>query len=267
LGSTKLSGVGSTSPRTADRPGVEPVQTARRGGLRGFLEWAAPSLTKGMLPGLIAGVIVGGLGSRLAMRVMAVTSAPAATGLKTDFGATVGEITKPGTIFLLILGAILGVGGGIAYLALRKLLPGRGWTQGLVFGLLLLALVGRLLVDPGNPDFRILSPAGLAVAMFSALPILFGLLFVPLYDRLVPAISSVRRPVLLLPAVLVGLAPLALLGGLGVLVIAGAILVWGFARSVGETTKRALRVSGSVLVVGVALWRGALFVSGIADIL
>jgi hypothetical protein len=247
---------------------TDEVLTVGRGGLKGFVNWSVPALAKGMLPGLIAGVIAGGLGSRLAMRIMAVTSAPAATGLQTDAGATVGEITGPGTVFLLILGGVLGIAGGLAYLALRGLLPGKGWwIQGLAFGVLVLALAGRFLVEPDNPDFLILSPAGLAVAMFAALPIVFGLLFVPLHRWLEPAIGRVRRPLLLLPGVLLGLAPLIFIGGVGVLVVAGVLLLWSLGPLIREQGKRALRTGGSVLVGGLAIWRGALFVIGVADIL
>jgi hypothetical protein len=238
-----------------------------RGGLRDFVAWAARSLAKGMLPGLIAGVVVGGIGSRLIMRVMTLTSVPAVRGAETDFGATVGEITLGGTLFLLILGGILGIAGGIAYLAIRKLLPGPAWVEGLVFGVLLLALVGRFLVVPDNADFLILSPAGLAVALFSALPILYGLLFVPLHRLFEPRIAAVGRPGLLVVPVLIGLAPLMLAGGIGALVIAGAILVGTLAPTIGDSAKRDLRVGGAVLVAGLAIWRGAVFVSGVADIL
>jgi hypothetical protein len=241
--------------------------TRPRGAAMEFLEWSARSLAKGMLPGLIAGVIAGGVGSRLAMRIMTLTSHPAVRGLETDFGATVGKITLGGTLFLLILGGILGMAGGILYLAIRPLLPLNGWLRGLVFGLLLLAMVGRFLVDPGNPDFLILSPAGLAVVMFSALPILYGLLFVPLHQFLKPRIAGVRRPLVVIVPVLVGLVPLILAGGIGALVIAAMLLIWQPSKSIGEREKRALRVGGFAVVLALVVWRGAAFVSGVADIL
>ena len=247
---------------------VDQAQLARsRGGIRAFAEWAALWLAKGMLPGLIVGVLVGGIGSRLIMRIMTLTSVPAVRGVETDFGATVGKITLGGTVFLLILGGVVGIAGGILYLAIRRLLPRGEWLKGLVFGILLLALIGRFLVDPGNTDFLILSPAGLAVALFSALPILFGLAFVPLYRILEPKISAVRRPALLIIPVLIGLVPLGLAGGVGVLVIAVALLVWAVGPSVGDRETRALRVIGGVLLAGLAIWRGAMFIAGVADIL
>jgi hypothetical protein len=219
-----------------------------------------------MLPGLIAGLIVGGVGSRVAMRVMAMTS-PAAGGLETDFGATVGEITLGGTLFLLIAGSILGMVGGIAYLAVGRLLPGAGWVKSLLFGAVLLALTGRFLVVPDNPDFVILSPAGLAVVMFTVLPVLYGLFFVPLAEHLQPVIAGVHRPVLVITLVLVGLVPLIVAGGLGLIVIAGSLLVWVVGDSIGTRERRVLRVAAYVVLGGLILWRGAAFVSGVAEIL
>ena len=219
-----------------------------------------------MLPGLIAGFVAGGVGSRLAMRIMAMTSG-AARGLETDFGATVGEITIGGTLFLLIAGSVLGMVGGIAYVAIRQLLPGSGWVKGLIFGMLLLALAGRFLVSPGNRDFVILSPAGLAVGMFAALPVLYGLLLVPLQERLEPKILGVRRPVLVIVPVSVGLIPLMLAGGLGVLVIAASLLAWWVMRSTGARERRVLRFAGYAALGALIMWRAAAFVSGVAKIL
>jgi hypothetical protein len=247
---------------------TDQTQVARpRGGVMDFVEWAARTLAKGMLPGLVAGVIVGGVGSRVVMRIMALTSASAARGITTDFGATVGEITPGGTLFLLIAGAVLGMAGGIAYLAIRDLLPGKAWIRGLVFGVLVLAVSGRFLVDPGNADFLILSPAGLAVTLFAALPILYGLLFVPLQRLLEPKMAGVQRPALVIFPVLVGLIPLVLTGGLGLLAIAGTLLVWGPLSSIGEREKRMLRIAGYALVGALVIWRGAVFISGVTRIL
>jgi hypothetical protein len=231
-----------------------------------FLEWASQALAKGMLPGLIVGLVVGGLGSRAAMRVMAMTS-PGARGFETDFGATVGEITTSGTLVLLIAGSVLGMLGGIAYLAIRPLIPGTPWVKGLIFGMVLLALTGRLLVAPDNPDFVILSPTGLAVSMFAALPILFGLLFVPLAERLEPLVAGVRRPGLVILLVTLGLVPLILAGGLGLIVIAGSFIVWAINDSIGARERRVLRIAAYVLLGAVSVWRGAAFIRALTEIL
>jgi hypothetical protein len=230
------------------------------------IDWASRALAKGMLPGFIVGLIVGGVGSRVAMRVMAMTS-PAARGFETDFGATVGEITPGGTLFLLIAGGVVGMMGGIVYVAVRPLLVGNAWVKGLLFGGVLLALAGAFLVSPTNPDFVILSPAGLAVAMFSALPVLFGVLFVPLAERLEPAIVGARRSALVILPVLVGLVPLVLLGGVGLIVVAGSLIVWAIGGSIGARGQRVLRSAGYVVLGAVILWRGAAFVDAVTEIL
>jgi hypothetical protein len=234
--------------------------------MKGFLDWSSRGLAGGMLPGSIVGLVVGGLGSRTAMRVMAITS-PRARGFETDFGATVGEVTLGGTLFLLIAGVILGALGGIAYLVIRSLIPGTGWRKGLAFGVVLLALTGRLLVVPDNPDFLILSPAGLAVAMFAALPLLFGLFFVPLAERLEPFLGGVRRAGPVILPVALGVALLIPAFGLGLIVIAGTVLAWTFRESIGAREHRVLRVGGQVLLGAVILWRGAEFIGAVAEIL
>jgi len=239
---------------------------SRPSGVVEYLEWAARTLAVGMLAGLVAGFVVGGLGSRLAMRIMALTSGNA-RGFETDFGATIGEVTVGGTVFLLIAGSVLGMAGGIAYVAIRRLLPGAVWVKGLAFGALLLALTGRLLVAPDNLDFVILSPAALAVGMFAALPVLYGLLLVPLAQRLEPAIRGVRRPALIIVPVLVGLVPLILLGGVGLLVMAGSGVAWWAMHSIGTRARLTLSVAGYVVLGALVIWRAEAFVSGVAQIL
>lgn len=122
----------------------------------------------------IAGALVGGIGSRLAMRLAAL-AAPKVRGSLTENGNVVGEITLEGTIGLMIFAglasAIFGVG---AYVVARPWLPRRTVARGLVFGGFLLALMGTTVVDPGNPDFVILGDRLLNVAMFSGLFVAFG---------------------------------------------------------------------------------------------
>ncbi|HEU4488473.1 MAG TPA: hypothetical protein VFS38_04215 [Actinomycetota bacterium] len=185
----------------------------------GFLR----SMAVGVLPGAAAGLVAGGVGSRLAMRVMAVTSSATVQGTETEFGATVGEITFEGTLFLLIAGAGLGGAGGLLFMAIRGLLPWKGWAAGFAFGLLLLATFGRLIIDPDNFDFDVLDPAALAVAMFGAIFVVYGLLLVPLLDRLEPSIR--RAPAWLwLPLLGITVLPL-LLTGIGSVAVLAAILI------------------------------------------
>ena len=65
---------------------------------------APPSALRGFaavfVAGGLAGVAVGGLGSRIAMRIAALTARDVAQGLTTEAGATIGRITFEGTAFL-----------------------------------------------------------------------------------------------------------------------------------------------------------------------
>lgn len=123
----------------------------------------------------IAGALVGGVGSRLVMRLAAL-AAPEVRGALTENGNVVGEITVAGTIGLMIFGgvssAIFGTG---AYTVARPWLPRSAVARGLLFGGFLLALMGSTIVDPGNADFVILGDRALNVVLFSALFLVFGL--------------------------------------------------------------------------------------------
>jgi hypothetical protein len=145
----------------------------------------------------IAGALVGGIGSRLVMRLSAL-AAPEVRGALTENGNVVGEITLEGTIALMIFAglssAVLGAG---AFVVVRPWLPRRTVPRGLVFGAFLLALSGAAVVDAGNADFAILGDRLLNITMFSALFVVFGLVasfaFVVLERRVPPAASLSPR--------------------------------------------------------------------------
>jgi hypothetical protein len=231
--------------------------TERAPGVKEFTARFTRGMAVGMLPGAVAGMIAGGVGSRLAMRVMAATSSAAVQGTETEFGATVGEISFGGTLFLLIAGTILGGAGGLMFIAIRRVLPWTGWAGGLAFGLLLLAAFGRLVIDPNNFDFDVLDPAALAVAMFAAIFILYGLLLVPTLERLEPLIRR-AQPWLWLPLLGLTLIPVALTG-LGGLIIVAAFCI-GLVLAVGLGWRR-ISESVAVMVAGRAAL-GLIFLLG-----
>jgi hypothetical protein len=135
-----------------------------------------------LLAGVVAGLLAGGVGSRLAMRVVALVGSGHG-GELTEAQARVGEITVGGTIFLLITGIGAGLLGGLGYFVVRRWIPGRGVWRGLLFGLFLLLVAGSRILDRGNPDFaRFVSPS-LAIALFAVLFLVYGLLVVWLADR------------------------------------------------------------------------------------
>ncbi len=178
-------------PAPAELPPVElpPVEVARR-----FAWYAALMLTGGAL----AGIAVIGAGGRLAMRLLAVTAGAGAQGRITEADEVVGRITVDGTIsFVLFNGIFGGVAAAGIYLVVRRVLPA-GWLGGIAFGLALLLILGTT-IDPlreSNPDFDIVGPGWLAVLVFGALAVTFGLVLAAVLARLsawLPLLTSERR--------------------------------------------------------------------------
>ena len=128
----------------------------------------------------VAGLVIGGVGGRIAMRVSALAAQDWAQGRLTDAGARVGEITVGGTIALILLGGGAAFLLGAALVAVgSELLPRRPWLRSALGAAVFLALAGPLVVDPANVDFVILEPVALNVAMFAGLVALFGAVTVP----------------------------------------------------------------------------------------
>ncbi len=130
----------------------------------------------GIVGGIIAGVLIAGLGGRLVMRVLAATSGDSAQGLLTEAKETVGEITLAGSVgFVVFNGIFFGMIGGIGYLLLRRWLPATPWLGGLIYGTALLGVAPLDALDPDNADFAILTPTWLAVLLVSCLFPLYGM--------------------------------------------------------------------------------------------
>ena len=154
--------------------------------LTGVRSWTAPRLIHlarmtvvGVVTGAIAGLLVGGVGSRIAMRISAIADGDFIQGLKTENGNLVRDFTVDGTVELLVFGGLFpGVFGGLIYMAVRRWLPGSrqwGW-HGLLFGLLLFVVLGSAVIEGDNRDFSRFGPTALNLFMFALLFPLFGLL-------------------------------------------------------------------------------------------
>ena len=228
----------------------------------------------------VAGALVGGIGSRLVMRLGAL-AAPEVRGALTENGNVVGDITFPGTIGLMffagVSSAIFGAG---AFTVAGPWFPRSALPRGLVFGGFLLALMGSTIIDPGNPDFVILGDRALNVALFSSLFIAFGLVaseVVALLEKRVPparALSPRMRVLTLLCAlpvvpglavVTLGFAPelgIPLVGGWAVMLLS----TWLGRRGLSGQATLARATATVVLVVAVAI-AGADYVDGVATIL
>lgn len=136
----------------------------------------------GVLAGAISGVVVGGLGGRVFMLVLAELN-PEDSGVLTDDGVPIGQFTVSGTLNLLVITTVIGVIGGLVFLALRGLRFGSPWFRVLSMPVGATIVVGSMLVHSDGVDFTLLQPVALGVAMTLAVPFLYTLLLAFLADR------------------------------------------------------------------------------------
>jgi hypothetical protein len=184
----------------------------------------ARSLAGCVAAGVVVGLLVAGLGSRVVMRILALADADA-RGTITENGNRVGDITVGGTLGLVVfVGIPSGVAAGLIVFLARRWLPPRRVWRGLALSLVLLALLGGTVLDADNVDFRLLQPVGLAVALFGALFFLAGSALAMLADRWGPGVPAffLRRGVTVVGAII-----LAVVVGLGL-----ADLGWAIAEIV-----------------------------------
>jgi hypothetical protein len=146
-----------------------------------------------VVAGIPYGAIVVGVGSRLAMLLLRVTSPHRVIGTRSDDDFVIGRFTLAGTYNLLILGAAVGVIGAGTYLLVASRLLGPAWFRYLTVGLASAAVVGSMLVHPNGVDFTRLQPTWLAIGVFVALPGLFGTLIGPTVDAVRRADSWTSR--------------------------------------------------------------------------
>jgi hypothetical protein len=217
--------------------------------------------------GFVAGAAVGGVGGRLAMLLLRLTSDPSLHGLETDDGFTIGVVSVS-TIFLVLEMAFLGAIGGLVYLAVRTWLPPS--SRSMCFGALTGVVGGSLVIHPGGIDFTLIDPPWLAIVLFVALPAAFGVAVAILVERWLQGTSAATSPAWLAGLVLAAL-PLALLGARGAVPLAGALVV--VAVLVWRPGADRLSASGPFLwlgragLVGVGIVSAAALVSDVAEII
>ena len=132
--------------------------------------------------GALLGLLVGGVGGRLAMALLAHLN-PRLTGLLSDDGFTVGQVTLFGTFNLLLVATFFGALGAVVYVVLRALMIGPRWFQVLSISLGTAVVVGEQLVHTDGVDFTYLDPAWLGIAMFVLIPGLYAGLLTLLAER------------------------------------------------------------------------------------
>jgi hypothetical protein len=162
--------------------------------------------------GIPAGVILVGVGGRVAMFILRLTSPDYVRGVTSDDGFVIGQVTLFGTYNLLGLGAVVGFIGAAVYRMVAPWLIGPSWFRRLTTGLAAAAVGGSMLIHADGVDFTLLKPTWLAIGLFIVLPGLFGTL-------IGPAVDAVSRPDSwttrgrrrwLLPIVCVGFVPFAI---------------------------------------------------------
>ncbi len=155
-----------------------------------FREWRNRVLERMrvlIVAGVTTGAVVAGLGSRLAMLLLRVTSPERVNGLQSDDDFTIGEVTLGGTYNLMLLGALVGLIGFAVYRLVRPWLIGPQWFRRLTIALASGAVAGSMLVHADGIDFTVLKPTWLAIGLFIALPALFAVTMGVMVD-------SVSRP-------------------------------------------------------------------------
>lgn len=160
-------------------------------------------LSVALISGLVAG-LVAGAASRISMRLVAV-----AGGLGTDF--TVG-----GTLFLVALGAVLGILFALPLFFLKRFLPLAIRWAALLYGLVLalIFVVPLFLLDPGG-ELALVSPAT-GIALFGPLALLYGLVLGETAERLTVRYKDA-------PQQRIGVAWLALFGLALLLLLSNAV--------------------------------------------
>ena len=134
------------------------------------------------LAGAVVGITVAGVGSRLAMMLLARLN-PHATGVESDDGFTIGHLTLGGTLSLLGICFYIGLLGALVYAVVRSLMIGPRWFQLLSISIGPAVVVGGMLVHTDGIDFTTLDPAPLAVALFVLVPGLYALALTLLAER------------------------------------------------------------------------------------
>lgn len=177
-----------------------------------------------IVAGIPVGVVIAGVGSRLAMFLLRVTSPDSVVGLTSDDGFTIGRTTLGGTYNLLVLGAAVGIIGAGVYRMVAPWLIGPTWFRRLTTGMGAAAVVGSMLVHSNGIDFRVLKPVWLAIGLFVALPGVFGVVIGVAVDAVnQPDSWTLKgRRSWVLPLICVGLFPLTLP------ILFFALLVLGF---------------------------------------
>jgi hypothetical protein len=135
-----------------------------------------------VVAGGVTGFLAGGVGGRLAMLVLRLTSGSGVHGVVSDDGFVIGRVTLAGTLALLAVGTGFGILGALVHRLVVPWLIGPRWFRRLTTATGSGVVVGAVIVHRGGVDFARLRPVGLAIALFVLVPGLFGALIGPVQE-------------------------------------------------------------------------------------
>jgi hypothetical protein len=227
--------LGPYGPRMAETIAHEPQTSARPG----YLEDLGELVRVILVSGVAVGAVVGGLGSRIAMLILRLTSPDSVSGVESDDGFTIGQVTLGGTYNLIVIGTAVGVIGAAAYVAVRPWLVGPLWLRRATVGATAGLLVGSMLIHADGVDFTLLKPLWLAITLFVLLPAVVGVTLAIAVDRVSSPQSRTAqgRVRWALPLILTALVAPA------VLLIVPVLLVVAVVLPVARALRRPLRES------------------------
>jgi hypothetical protein len=205
-------------------------------------------IARGGISGVVAGIVVGGLGGRLVMRIAAFLH-PDAVGALTENGNRIGDITLGGTLSLVLFGLISCAIAGAVWVIVSPWIPGHAGVRAVRTAGIAIAIGTPVLIIGRNPDFVILDHdprvVALLVALVGAIGLSIALLDSWLDRRLPHAITGQKRPAAFY-------ATVALMGA--VLVLPFVLLVF----LTSDEYQLPLRAGYALLAMGLctAVWWG-----------
>lgn len=134
------------------------------------------------ITGAAAGLAWGGIGGRIAMRIVFLTSSEHVRGVTSDDGFEIGTFSGA-TIFLLIFTTILGAIAGLFVGLLRMITAGPTWAVAIGASLATAVSVGASIVHSDGVDFRFLKPLWLTIGLFVLIPGLWCATVIVVTDR------------------------------------------------------------------------------------
>jgi hypothetical protein len=145
--------------------------------------------------GAAAGLVWGGIGGRIAMRVVFLTSNEHVRSLTSDDGFEIGTFSAE-TISLLIVTTIFGGIAGLGVGIIRMVTSGPTWAVAIGTSLATASFVGANIVHTDGVDFRLLDPLWLTVGLFVLIPGLWGATVIVVTERLLRSHATTGLPLL-----------------------------------------------------------------------